>query len=175
MGVFSGKSYFSDDEWKQITGYFNELDKYAPDRGFKLCYYHHMGTVIQTSEEVDRFLDMTDDRYVSLNFDTGHFYYSDEDPIFLAKKYLFRTKHIHLKDIRQPILDKVKRNNNSFLSSVMQGIFTVPRDGVIDFNSYFKNIIGYQGWMIIEAEQDPTKANPLHLCQNVAKFYQGKN
>lgn len=175
VGVFSHKPNFTEEQWKKVARSFNELGKYASGRGFKLCYHHHMGTGVQTSKEVDRLLDMTDSRYVFLNFDTGHFYYSGEDPNTLIKKYLSYVKHIHLKDIRKNILQKTRKYNYSFLKSVREGVFTIPGDGVIDFSKFFNAIKkDYYGWMVVEAEQDPAKAHPLLFAKNSRAFIRKK-
>ncbi len=137
--------------------------------GLYLSYHHHMGTAVQTEQEVDRLLNEVDDRYVFLNYDSGHFYFSGEDPLRLAQKYADHVKHIHLKDIRPNSLEKVKNNNLSFLDGVLDGVFTVPGDeeGCLDFGSIIKVFreSNYSGWMVVEAEQDPAKANPLKYAK----------
>ena len=123
----------------------------------KIAYHHHMGTVVQTREEVDKLMELTDPKSVFLLADTGHMYYSGGDPADLLQTYLDRIIHIHLKDIRLDILQL------SFLQGVKLGLFTVPGDGIIDFAPIFEYIgkSTYSGWLIVEAEQDPEKANPL--------------
>lgn len=166
LPIFKNKPTFSEDEWKKFTEGLNKLGKIAYERGFKLCYHHHMGTGCQTIEETKRMLDETDPKYVSLIFDSGHFAFSGEDPVEALKLFIDRVGHVHLKDIRGDVLKKVHTENMSFLDAVRAGVFTVPGDGNIDFPSIFKILEenNYEGWMVVEAEQDPGKANPLEYA-----------
>lgn len=170
--VFGGKPTFTEDEWKKLTSGFNELGKIAKERSFKLCYHHHMGTGVQTAEETDRFMDSTDPEYVYLLFDTGHFAFSGDDPIPVLKKHIKRVGHVHLKDVRPGIVEKVKKEKMSFLDAVRAGAFTVPGDGSIDFPSIFKILEenNYEGWMVVEAEQDPAIANPFEYAVKARKY-----
>ena len=135
-----------------------------------------MGTVVQSAAETDRMLDGTDSKYFNLLFDTGHFKYCDEDPTALVKKYIGRIKHVHLKDIRPEVVQKVKDEDMSFLDGVRAGAFTVPGDGCIDFVPVFETLeeAGYEGYMLVEAEQDPAVANPLEYAIKARKFIADK-
>lgn len=163
----------NDEEWKTFCDGMNRLGKISKEEyGIALTFHHHMGTVVQTADEVDRMMENTDPEYVSLLFDTGHFAYCGEDPLAMVKKYASRIKHVHLKDIRQDVVDKVKAENLSFLDGVRMGTFTVPGDGVINFDPIFKVLeeTGYTGYMVVEAEQDPAKANPLEYAKKARAF-----
>lgn len=173
--VFEGKGMLNTvEEWKNFTYGLNELGKIARDRGIKLAFHHHMGTCIQTMEETDRLLADTDPENVYLNYDCGHFFFAGEDPVAALNRYIGRTAHIHFKDIRPNVLQRVHDEKLSFLKAVKQGVFTVPGDpdGVIDFTSLFKIIkkSNYEGWIVVEAEQDPAVANPLEYAQIARKF-----
>ncbi|WP_025762137.1 myo-inosose-2 dehydratase [Dyadobacter tibetensis] len=174
--VFQGKGTLTtDQEWKDFTRGLNTLGQLAKDRGIKLAFHHHMGTCIQTMEETDRLLADTDPELVYLNYDCGHFYFAGEDPVLALQKYINRTAHIHLKDIRPQILKQVRDEQWSFLKAVKNGVFTVPGDpeGCIDFLGLF-NIIAksnYEGWIVLEAEQDPSKANPLEYALIARNFF----
>lgn len=172
LPVFDAKYHMNDEEWDMLCAGLNKLGKIAKDKGLSLTYHHHMGTVVQTEEEVDRFMDHTDPEYVSLLFDTGHFAYSDVDPLKMLKKYSGRIKHVHLKDIRPDVVKKVKDEHLSFLQGVRLGAFTIPGDGCINFTPIFKVLdeVGYEGYMLVEAEQDPAKANPLEYAIRARKF-----
>lgn len=175
VAVLEGKGMLnSKEEWKKFTNGLNELGKIARDRGLKLAFHHHMGTCIQTREETERMLNETDPENVWLNYDCGHFYFAGEDPVACLKQFISRTAHIHLKDIRPDILKKVQENRMSFLDAVKDGVFTVPGDkeGCIEFPALFEVIKAsdYQGWMVVEAEQDPAKANPLEYAK-IARAY----
>ena len=170
--VLSKKPYFSEEQWKRLTEGLNRLGEVAHKRGFKLCYHHHMGTGCQTFEETDRLLAETDKELVYLLYDTGHFAFSDHDPVEAVKRYINRIGHVHLKDIRPEVFATVKKEDWSFLDAVRGGVFTVPGDGSIDFPSVFKVLEdhNYSGWMVVEAEQDPAKANPLEYAMKARSY-----
>ncbi|MCF0198819.1 MAG: myo-inosose-2 dehydratase, partial [Bacteroidaceae bacterium] len=132
------KHVMTEEEWDIFCTGLNKLGKVAADRGFKLCFHHHMGTVVQTSEETDRMMANTDPRYVFLCYDTGHFTFAGEDPLTMLKKYSDRIGHVHLKDMRLPVVEQVKAQGMSFLTAVRSGAFTVPGDGDVDFDPIFK-------------------------------------
>ncbi len=163
ISVFSGKAMFTPEEFKKLTSGMDHLGKLAREEGMKLAFHHHMGTSVQTIEETERFLNDTNSDYVFLLYDSGHFAFSEEDPVAALKKFISRVGHVHLKDLRTDVFAEVKKADSSFLDAVRAGVFTVPGDGSIDFPSIF-NILeenNYEGWMVVEAEQDPAKANPF--------------
>ena len=174
--IFEGKYVMNDEEWKLLTDGLNKLGQIAKDKGMMLTFHHHMGTVVQDPDEVERMMANTDPEYVSLLFDTGHFTYCGADPLEMVKKYVNRIKHVHLKDIRPEVVKEVKDNDLSFLEGVRRGAFTVPGDGCIDFDPIFKVLEenGYEGYMLVEAEQDPAKANPLEYAIKARKFIREK-
>lgn len=161
--VFECKYVMVQKEWERFAKGMNRLGEIADSMGMKLVYHHHMGTVVQTAAEIDKMMDMTDPDKFSLLFDSGHLKYCGEDHVEVLKKHVKRVKHVHLKDIRPDVVKKVKDEKLSFLQGVRAGAFTVPGDGCIDFAPIFDilDAAGYKGWMIVEAEQDPAKANPL--------------
>ena len=128
--------------------------------------------VVQTAEETDRMMANTDPRYVFLCYDTGHFTFAGEDLLAMLKKYVGRVGHVHLKDMRLPVVEEARKNNWSFLQAVRNGAFTVPGDGDVDFDPVFKVLsdAGYQGWLLVEAEQDPAKADPLAYAIKARKY-----
>ena len=164
--VFDAKYVMNDGEWDKFAKGMNRLGDIANSMGIKLVYHHHMGTVVQTAEEIDRMMDMTDPDKFALLYDTGHLAYCGQDYLAVLKKYAKRIAHVHLKDVRPDVVEKVKKEKLSFLQGVRAGAFTVPGDGCIDFASVFDELdkSGYEGWMIVEAEQDPAKANPLEYA-----------
>jgi len=176
--IFAEKPAFTDDEWAKLAAGMNKLAELAEEKGMKVSLHHHMGTGIQTPGEIDRFMEITNDN-VYLLFDTGHIYFSEgaQDSVdALIDKYIGRIIHVHLKDVRGEILAKVKAGGMSFLDGVKAGVFTVPGDGNISFDHTFsvleKN--GYQGWMVVEAEQDPALANPFEYAVKARKFIKEK-
>lgn len=171
--VFGHKYVMNDEEWELLCTGLNKLGKIAKEEyGISLTFHHHMGTVVQTAEETARLMEGTDPEYVSLLFDSGHFAYCGEDPVAMVKKYVDRIKHVHLKDIRPDVVAKVKAEDMSFLVGVRAGAFTIPGDGCVDFDSIFKVLeeADYTGYMVVEAEQDPAKANPLEYAIRARKF-----
>ena len=166
------KHVMNDEEWDRFCKGLNRLGKIAKDRGFKLCFHHHMGTVVQTAEETDRMLANTDPDLVFLCYDTGHFTFAGEDPLTVLKKYVGRVGHVHLKDMRADVVAKVKPEGWSFLQAVRNGAFTVPGDGCVDYDPIIKLLsdAGYEGWLLVEAEQDPAKANPLEYAIKARKY-----
>lgn len=171
--VFGNKYVMNEEEWKCLCDGLNALGKIAKEEyGITLTFHHHMGTVVQDPEEVDRLMQGTDPEYVSLLYDTGHFAYCGADPLEMVKKYANRIKHVHLKDIRPEVVEKVKVEKLSFLDGVRMGTFTVPGDGCIDFAPIFKVLeqTGYEGYMLVEAEQDPAKANPLEYAKKARRY-----
>lgn len=171
--IFGHKYEMNDQEWDTFCTGMNKLGKIAKEEyGIALTFHHHMGTVVQSLAEVDRMMENTDPEYVSLLFDTGHFTYCGEDPLEVVKKYVHRIKHVHLKDIRPEVVEQVKKENMSFLAGVRAGAFTIPGDGCINYDPIFKVLeeADYEGYMVVEAEQDPAKANPLEYAIRARKF-----
>ncbi|MCI7249189.1 MAG: myo-inosose-2 dehydratase [Clostridiales bacterium] len=171
--VFGHKYVMNDEEWNLLCDGLNKLGKIAKEEyGISLTFHHHMGTVVQDADEVERLMNGTDPEYLSLLYDTGHFAYCGADPLEMVRKYKDRIKHVHLKDIRKEVVEQVKREELSFLAGVRMGAFTVPGDGCIDFEPIFKVLEdnGYEGYMLVEAEQDPAKANPLEYAIKARKY-----
>ncbi len=162
--VFEGKYEMNDAEWDTLCNGLDRLGKLSLEEyGVALTFHHHMGTVVQSAAETDRLMAGTDPAYVGLLFDSGHFAYCGENPTELVQRHAKRIRHVHLKDIRPDVVAKVRENRWSFLEGVRQGAFTIPGDGCVEFDPIFKVLAqsGYEGYMVVEAEQDPAKANPL--------------
>ena len=171
--VFEGKYEMNDAQWDALCDGLNRLGRLSLEEyGIALTFHHHMGTVVQSAAETDRLMAGTDPTYVSLLFDSGHFAYCGEDPAELVRRYTKRIKHVHLKDIRPEVVAKVRENRWSFLEGVRQGAFTIPGDGCVEFDPIFACLAesGYEGYMVVEAEQDPAKANPLEYAIRARKF-----
>ena len=166
------KHVMNEAEWARFTDGLNRLGKVARDRGFKLCFHHHMGTVVQTAEETGRMLRETDPEVVYLCYDTGHFTFAGENPLTMLELYASRVGHVHLKDMRRAVVDRVQPEGWSFLKAVREGAFTVPGDGCVDFDPILKLLseAGYEGWLLVEAEQDPAKANPLEYAMKARAY-----
>ena len=170
--VWEGKYVMNEEEWKLLADGLNKLGKIAKDKGMTLTFHHHMGTVVQTEEEIDKFMELTDPELVFLLFDSGHLSFAGINPENVLKKYVNRVKHVHLKDIRKEMVEKSRAERWSFLKGVREGVFTVPGDGNVDFAPIFSILeeAGYEGWVVVEAEQDPAKANPLEYAIKARKY-----
>lgn len=164
--VYTNKPVYTDEEFEILAKGLDILGEIANEYNLKLCYHHHLGTGIQTLEETRKLMNLTDPNKVHLLYDTGHIYVSDLEYMPLLKEFKDRIGHVHFKDVRRVKLNEAKEDNKSFLESFLHGIFTVPGDGVIDYKEVYDFLldIGYKGWIIIEAEQDPKIANPLEYA-----------
>lgn len=172
VALWANKPIFTDAQWDAQTNGLHRLGKIAVDQGMRLCYHHHLGTGVQYRAEVDRLMASTDPALVNLLFDTGHLYAAGDDPLDMARAYAGRIKHVHLKDIRDDILQESKRLGRSFLESMQAGFFTVPGDGAIDFKPILQTLADhkFEGWLMVEAEQDPAKANPLQYAKKARTY-----
>lgn len=171
--ILEGKYVMNDDEWKVLADGLNYLGKIAVEEyDFKLCFHHHMGTVVQSAAETEKLMELTDPRYVFLLFDTGHFTFAGEDPLTVLKKYVHRVGHVHLKDMRIEVVEQSRQNRWCFLDCVRNGCFTIPGDGCVDFDPVFDVLdeANYEGCILVEAEQDPAKANPLEYAIRARKY-----
>lgn len=174
LPVFEKKPIFTDEEWEKLASGLEALGDLAHEKGMEIVYHHHMGTGVQTTTEIARLMEMTQPDKVKLLFDTGHLVFSGEDPIKIYQTYQDRIYHIHFKDIRQKVAEEVVSEKDSFLSGVKKGVFTVPGDGMIDFKPIWQAIQNsqYSGWIVVEAEQDPAKANPFEYALKARKYIQ---
>ncbi len=172
LSIFDDKYVMNDEEWDMLCTGLNKLGKVAKDMGITLTFHHHMGTVVQTAAEIDRLMENTDPELFNLLFDSGHLAYCGEDYMYILKKYINRIKHVHLKDIRPDVIADVKAKGESFLQGVRKGTFTVPGDGAIDFAPIFDTLAenGYEGYVLVEAEQDPAVANPFEYALKARKY-----
>ena len=139
-----------------------ELADRLAERGLRLAYHHHMGTVVETPAEIDRLMAATGGS-VGLLLDTGHLAFAGADPANIAWRHGSRISHVHCKDVRPGVLARARSADESFLDAVLDGVFTVPGDGGIDFGAVLIALkaADYRGWLVVEAEQDPAKAPPL--------------
>ncbi len=170
--IQEGKYVMNDEEWDLLTGGLNRLGRIAKEKGMVLTFHHHMGTVVQTEEEIGRFMASVDPELVFLLFDSGHLSFAGIDPEKVLRKYVDRVRHVHLKDLRKRVVEQSRNEKWSFLKGVREGTFTVPGDGDVDFAPIFKILeeADYRGWVVVEAEQDPAKANPLEYALKARKY-----
>ena len=162
----SKKPKLSEDEWKLLISRINEISKMMIDENMPLAYHHHMGTVIETEDETRRLIESTFDS-VKLLIDTGHRLFAGVNSIKLTEDFMERIIHVHCKDIRKNVLEKSLKNDNTFRQAFLDGAFTVPGDGYIDYKPFLTVLKNrnYEGWLVVEAEQDPAKANPFEYAK----------
>lgn len=171
--IFDDKAVFTDDEFMRMCDGLNKLADIAGQYGIRACFHHHMGTCVQTLEETRRMLSNTE-KNVLLCYDSGHWTFSQEDPLAILNEFPDRIGHVHLKNMRKPVRDEAVAGRWPFLKAVRNGAFTVPGDpeGCVDFPSILKKLdeIGYEGWIMVEAEQDPAKANPFKYAKMAYEY-----
>ena len=162
----SKRPKLSNDDWNKLILRINEISKMMIDENMPLAYHHHMGTVIETENETKRLMESTIDS-VKLLIDTGHMLFAQGNSINLVKDFSEKLIHVHCKDIRKEVLDKSIKNDSSFRKAFLDGAFTVPGDGCIDYKPFLNNLKekNYSGWLVVEAEQDPAKANPFEYAK----------
>jgi inosose dehydratase len=156
----SRRPHLEGDAWKTFGDRMTGVGDRLLAEGMRIVYHHHMGSVVQSDDDIHAFMAHTGPS-VHLLLDTGHAVWGGSDPAALAERYRDRITHVHTKDIRPGVRAQSEAEDWSFLKSVLNGIYTVPGDGTIDFVRIFRNLPGYAGWVVLEAEQDPAKANPF--------------
>ena len=162
----SKRPKLTEDDWSKLTSRMNEISKMMMDEGMPLAYHHHMGTVIENESETIRLIENTNDD-VKLLIDTGHMLFAQGNFVKLAENFSERLIHVHCKDIRKEVLDESLKNDSTFRQAFLDGAFTVPGDGCIDYVPFLKVLKNknYNGWLVVEAEQDPAKANPFKYAK----------
>lgn len=151
--------------WAEFGRRMTQVAERTLSEGVRLVYHHHMGTVVESEADIDALMSATGEA-VHLLLDTGHATWAGADPAVLARRYRKRISHFHAKDVRKPVMEKARAKNWSFLDAVLGegselGVYTVPGDGMVDYRAVFRELPGYSGWVVVEAEQDPEKAHPL--------------
>jgi len=154
------------DDIRAYGAKISELAKWMADQGMPMAYHHHMGSIIESEDDVNWLMDGSS-ADLHLCFDTGHLLFGGGDVMATLDRWGDRVHHVHYKDIRPAIVRDVRDNNRSFLDAVMAGAFTVPGDGCIDFDAVTRALkaMYYNGWIVVEAEQDPAKAPPYEYSK----------
>lgn len=164
----SQRPKLSRDEVLTYAAKLSELARWSADKGVTLSYHHHMGSMIEDAEDIDWLMEGSDPS-LTLLYDTGHLHFAGADPMAVLDKWGHRVHHVHFKDVRQPVIDRIRAGDGSFLDAVAGGGFTVPGDpeGCIDFQAITDRLkaMEYHGWIVVEAEQDPAKAPPFEYSK----------
>jgi inosose dehydratase len=158
------KPKLSGDEMKAYARKVTEFGDWVQDQGMPIVYHHHMAAVVETEQELDSFMHHSG---IPLLFDAGHMAFAGGNVLRCIDNHHKRIKHVHTKDVRMDVINSLDRTKESFLDAVIKGAFTVPGDGSLDFEAIVKKLAGYgyEGWFVVEAEQDPKKAPPLKMAQ----------
>jgi inosose dehydratase len=162
----SGRPRLTDEEIRSYGRKLTELAEWMAGEGMPMSYHHHMGTVIENEREVDLLMRHTG-AAVGLLLDTGHLTYAGASVLDTTRRHARRINHVHCKDIRWDVLKAARQEDMSFLNAILDGVFTVPGDGMIDYYAFTRLLaeIGYSGWAVVEAEQDPVKAPPARYAK----------
>ena len=162
----SKRPIIENDDWKKYCKKINEVGKRLEDENMPLAYHHHMGTVIQSQKDTERLMSETNDS-VKLTIDTGHMLFAGGNSLKILKDYKEKIAHVHCKDMREKVLKKSLTEDLSFRNAFLEGAFTVPGDGCINYEPLLKQLKedNYKGWLVVEAEQDPNKANPFEYAK----------
>ena len=160
--ALSTRPRLGDRDWRAFCAGLTDLADWLAQSGIGLAYHHHMGTVVEDAGDIDQLMTTTGDS-VGLLLDTGHLVFAGADPAAIVRRHGRRINHVHCKDVRDGVLAEVRARDASFLDAVLDGVFTVPGDGFVDFGGVLRLLAAtdYRGWLVVEAEQDPAKAPPL--------------
>jgi inosose dehydratase len=166
LAPLSQRPHLPKSEWAKFGARLTQLAERMRREGLRMAYHHHMGTVVQSPQDIDQLMAATGDA-VGLLLDTGHLTYAGGDPARAAEQYANRIVHVHCKDVRRTVLERERNEDASFLNAVLDGVFTVPGDGMVDYRRVLEPIArsGYKGWLVVEAEQDPSIAIPHVFAQ----------
>lgn len=156
----------SEDDIKTYGRRLTRFAEHCAEAGVPLGFHHHMATAIETEQDLDLLMQNTGEA-VGLLYDAGHMRFAGGDVLRVIDNHGRRIIHVHTKDVRGPVIEGLDRNRQSFLDAVLEGAFTVPGDGAIDFTAVVQRLadIGYEGWFVVEAEQDPARAPPAEYAR----------
>jgi inosose dehydratase len=162
FGPISQRPALAAEEWPAYGAKITQLAERMAEFGVGMAFHHHMGTIVETDAEIGELMNRSGEA-VGLLYDTGHCAFSGGDPEALLRAHIGRVVHVHCKDVRPAMLARARQEDMSFMGAVVEGIFTVPGDGAIDYATLLRMLAdnGYAGWLVVEAEQDPAKAHPL--------------
>jgi inosose dehydratase len=160
----------SEAEWSRFTGSLKKFAQIAAAEELKIVYHHHMGTVIQREDDLERLLAAVPEIWLLL--DPGHLAFAGIDPVAVAQRHATRIAHVHLKSVRADIADRARREGWSFHRAVTEGVFTIPGDGCVDFPAIFEILraADYRGWLVVEAEEDPVKVPALPKAKAAREY-----
>jgi inosose dehydratase len=156
----STRPVLAEADWPEYGRRLTALAARMAAFGVRMAFHHHMGTIVQSAADIDRLMAHTGPE-VGLLFDSGHCLFAGADPAAVLARHRARVVHVHCKDVRRAVLDQALAADLSFMAAILRGVFTVPGDGCIRFPTLLAELRGYDGWLVVEAEQDPRIADPL--------------
>jgi inosose dehydratase len=172
--ALANRPVYDDVRWKAMVTGLGEMGRIANEHGLRLNYHHHVGTGVQDNADVDRLMADTAPGEVWLLLDTAHITVGGGDALALTRAHAGRIGHVHLKQVREPVLARMRAEGLSFWTALREGIFTVPGDpeGMLELEPVLQVLAdgGYEGWLVVEAEQDPARANPLEVHQQARRW-----
>jgi inosose dehydratase len=157
--LYKRPRFFTSAQWDAYADRLTQFAKHTLSHGVRVAYHHHMGAYVEAPADVDELMKRVGPE-VGLLFDSGHMTFAGGDAVEMLKKHAARVCHVHCKDVRPDVIKLARNRNWSFLESVINGAFTVPGDGAVDFPALMAILreSGYEGWLVVEAEQDPSVA-----------------
>jgi inosose dehydratase len=159
LPLYKRPRFFRDEQWRAYGDRLTAFARHTLEQGVRVAYHHHMGAYVETPEDVERLMAHTGDE-VGLLFDSGHMSFAGGDAAATLRQHVARVCHVHCKDVRAELIGLARNRNWSFMEAVINGVFTVPGDGVVDFPALLTILRAarYRGWLVVEAEQDPVVA-----------------
>jgi inosose dehydratase len=172
--LYKRPRFFHDQQWREYADKLTMFARYTLKQGVRVAYHHHMGAYVETPADVDRLMSHVGAE-VGLLFDSGHMTFAGGDAVAMLEKHVARVCHVHCKDVRPAVIKLARNRNWSFLEAVINGAFTVPGDGAVDFESLIAILHRnrYRGWLVVEAEQDPAVAPPYRYAEMGFRHLQG--
>lgn len=169
--LYQRPRFTSRQQWQQYADKLTLLARHTLEHGVRLAYHHHMGAYVETADDIDTLMALTGPE-VGLLFDSGHITFAGADPVALLRRHIGRVAHVHCKDVRADVVKLARNRNWSFLESVLNGAFSVPGDGCVDFPALLALLreYGYAGWLVVEAEQDPAVAPSFECAQRGFRY-----
>ncbi|MFE4709964.1 myo-inosose-2 dehydratase [Paenibacillus sp. NPDC056722] len=158
--------------WASLVEGLNAAGRIAQEYGLKLTYHHHGGTAVESPEEIDKLMELTDPQAVYLLFDSGHALYGGANPLDVLRKHYDRVAYVHLKDVRPTLLEQARADGVDFVTCIRRGVFTVPGDGCIDFKPIIGELVSrnYTGWALLEGEQDPGEHPAREYAEKALRY-----
>jgi inosose dehydratase len=157
--LYKRPRFVTREDWQLYADRLTVFARHTLAHGVRLAYHHHMGAYVETPDDIDTLMTLAGDE-VGLLFDTGHLVFAGGDAAAMLANHVKRVCHVHCKDVRPRVIERARNGNWSFLQAVINGAFTVPGDGAIAFRPLLQRLYdhGYEGWLVVEAEQDPVVA-----------------